>query len=104
MSLVDRGYLILSSGEEDSISLNDRREGEFHFLQSLLQPFVEGVWVSSNYVQKVHATTSRLLNKSAIRNVGVTSFTVYEGLHTYVGGVSASAEFQWRSSVTVYHY
>ena len=46
MSLVDRGYLILLSREEDSISLNDRREGEFDFLQSLLQPFVEGVWVS----------------------------------------------------------
>ena len=49
MSLVDRGYLILSSREEDSISLNDRREGEFDFLRSLLQPFVEGVWVSSKY-------------------------------------------------------
>lgn len=46
MSLVDRGYLLLSHEEQgDSIDLNDQREGELDFLQSLLQPFVEGVWV-----------------------------------------------------------
>ena len=45
MGLVDRGYLILSRGE-DLVVLNDLREREFDFLCSLLQPFVEGVWVS----------------------------------------------------------
>jgi hypothetical protein len=66
MSLVDRGYLILSSREEDSISLNDRREGEFHFLQSLLQPFVEGVWVVCQHLLSFNGGVQSL--STTIRN------------------------------------
>lgn len=48
MGLVDRGYLSLSRGDSDgtTIAMNEEREMEFGFLCSLVQPFVEGVWVS----------------------------------------------------------
>lgn len=45
MKLVDRGYLVLSHGEQEEISLNELRRIEFEFLKSLVEPFVEGVWV-----------------------------------------------------------
>ena len=67
MSLVDRGILTLSSREEDSISLNDRRETEFHFLQSLLRPFVEGVWVSEGLcmlkIASLWSITTKIVRK-----------------------------------------
>ena len=44
MMLIDRGFLVMPhSGEE--ISRNDQQEKGLEFLKSLIQPYVEGVWV-----------------------------------------------------------
>ena len=45
MTLIDRGFLTVPRGGDD-ITLNDERAVEFEFLKCLIQPFVEGVWVS----------------------------------------------------------
>ena len=45
MMLIDRGFLTMPRGGDD-INLNDERAVGFEFLKSLIQPFVEGVWVS----------------------------------------------------------
>lgn len=53
MMLIDRGFLVMPhSGEE--ISRNDQQERGLEFLKSLIQPYVEGVWVRVYIVSSLH--------------------------------------------------
>ena len=49
MMLIDRGCLVVSHNRDD-ISPNEQQVAAFDFLKSLLEPFVEGVWVRTECV------------------------------------------------------
>ena len=83
MMLIDRGCLVVSHNRDD-ISLNEQQVAAFDFLKSLLQPFVEGVWVRTKCVC-----------------VCVVTVVCGDGA---AGSVSSSSEVQWRSTVVVHYY